>query len=97
MVRLLQTKKGNYVFGTKSMADINGDGIISIVDVTEITRVISSGETNKYTNGLMDINNDGKIDKADIEKLQNIISLNEELIDVKIEDIYNSKTKKLGI
>lgn len=90
-------EKGNYVFGTKSMADINGDGIISIVDVTEITRVISSGETNKYTNGLMDINNDGKIDKADIEKLQNIISLNEELIDVKIEDIYNSKTKKLGI
>lgn len=78
------------------MADINGDGIISIVDVTEITRVISSGETNKYTNGLMDINNDGKIDKADIEKLQNIISLNEELIDVKIEDIYNSKTKKAG-
>ncbi len=89
-------EKGNYVFGTKSMADINGDGIISIVDVTEITRVISSGETNKYTNGLMDINNDGKIDKADIEKLQNIISLNEELIDVKIEDIYNSKTKKAG-
>lgn len=89
-------EKGNYVFGTKSMADINGDGIISIVDVTEITRVISSGETNKYTNGLMDINNDGKIDKADIEKLQNIISLNEELIDVKIEDIYNSETKKAG-
>lgn len=89
-------EKGNYVFGTKSMADINGDGIISIVDVTEITRVISSGETNKYTNGLMDINNDGKIDKADIEKLQNIISLNEELIDVKIEDIYNSKTKATG-
>lgn len=89
-------EKGNYVFGTKSLADINGDGIISIVDVTEITRVISSGETNKYTNGLMDINNDGKIDKADIEKLQNIISLNEELIDVKIEDIYNSKTKKAG-
>lgn len=89
-------EKGNYVFGTKSMADINGDGIISIVDVTEITRVISSGETNKYTNGLMDINNDGKIDKADIEKLQNIIYLNEELIDVKIEDIYNSKTKKAG-
>lgn len=89
-------EKGNYVFGTKSMADINEDGIISIVDVTEITRVISSGETNKYTNGLMDINNDGKIDKADIEKLQNIISLNEELIDVKIEDIYNSKTKKAG-
>lgn len=89
-------EKGNYVFGTKSMADINGDGIISIVDITEITRVISSGETNKYTNGLMDINNDGKIDKADIEKLQNIISLNEELIDVKIEDIYNSKTKKAG-
>lgn len=89
-------EKGNYVFGTKSMADINGDGIISIVDVTEITRVISSGETNKYTNGLMDINNDGKIDKADIEKLQNIISLNEKLIDVKIEDIYNSKTKKAG-
>lgn len=89
-------EKGNYVFGTKSMADINGDSIISIVDVTEITRVISSGETNKYTNGLMDINNDGKIDKADIEKLQNIISLNEELIDVKIEDIYNSKTKKAG-
>ena len=89
-------EKGNYVFGTKSMADINGDGIISIVDVTEITRVISSGETNKYTNGLMDINNDGKIDKADIEKLQNIISSNEELIDVKIEDIYNSKTKKAG-
>lgn len=89
-------EKGNYVFGTKSMADINGDGIISIVDVTEITRVISSGETNKYTNGLMDINNDGKIDKADIEKLQNIIFLNEELIDVKIEDIYNSKTKKAG-
>lgn len=89
-------EKGNYVFGTKSMADINGDGIISIVDVNEITRVISSGETNKYTNGLMDINNDGKIDKADIEKLQNIISLNEELIDVKIEDIYNSKTKKAG-
>lgn len=89
-------EKGNYAFGTKSMADINGDGIISIVDVTEITRVISSGETNKYTNGLMDINNDGKIDKADIEKLQNIISLNEELIDVKIEDIYNSKTKKAG-
>lgn len=89
-------EKGNYVFGTKSMADINGDGIISIVDVTEITRVISSGETNKYTNGLMDINNDGKIDKADIEKLQNIISLNEELIDVKIEDIYNLKTKKAG-
>lgn len=89
-------EKGNYVFGTKSMADINGDGIISIADVTEITRVISSGETNKYTNGLMDINNDGKIDKADIEKLQNIISLNEELIDVKIEDIYNSKTKKAG-
>lgn len=89
-------EKGNYVFGTKSTADINGDGIISIVDVTEITRVISSGETNKYTNGLMDINNDGKIDKADIEKLQNIISLNEELIDVKIEDIYNSKTKKAG-
>ena len=51
-------EKGNYVFGTKSMADINGDGIISIVDVTEITRVISSGETNKYTNGLMDINKD---------------------------------------
>ena len=89
-------EKGNYVFGTKSMADINGDGIISIVDATEITRVISSGETNKYTNGLMDINNDGKIDKADIEKLQNIISLNEELIDVKIEDIYNSETKKAG-
>lgn len=89
-------EKGNYVFGTKSMADINGDGIISTVDVTEITRVISSGETNKYTNGLMDINNDGKIDKADIEKLQNIISLNEELIDVKIEDIYNSETKKAG-
>lgn len=89
-------EKGNYVFGTKSMADINGDGIISIVDVTEITRVIGSGETNKYTNGLMDINNDGKIDKADIEKLQNIISLNEELIDVKIEDIYNSETKKAG-
>lgn len=89
-------EKGNYVFGTKSMADINGDGIISIVDVTEITRVISSGETNKYTNGLMDINNDGKIDKADIEKLQNIISLNEELIDVKTEDIYNSETKKAG-
>ena len=89
-------EKGNYVFGTKSMADINGDGIISIVDVTEITRVVSSGETNKYTNGLMDINNDGKIDKADIEKLQNIISLNEELIDVKIEDIYNSETKKAG-
>lgn len=89
-------EKGNYVFGTKSMADINGDGIISIVDVTEITRVISSGETNKYTNGLMDINNDGKIDKADIEKLQNIIFLNEELIDVKIEDIYNSETKKAG-
>lgn len=89
-------EKGNYVFETKSMADINGDGIISIVDVTEITRVISSGETNKYTNGLMDINNDGKIDKADIEKLQNIISLNEELIDVKIEDIYNSETKKAG-
>ena len=44
----------------------------------------------------MDINNDGKIDKADIEKLQNIISLNEELIDVKIEDIYNSETKKAG-
>ena len=94
--RTITDEKGNYVFGTKSMADINGDGIISIVDVTEITRVISSGETNKYTNGLMDINNDGKIDKADIEKLQNIISLNEELIDVKIEDIYNSKTKKAG-
>lgn len=89
-------EKGNYVFGTKSMADINGDGTLSTVDVTEITRVISSGETNKYTNGLMDINNDGKIDKADIEKLQNIISLNEELIDVKIEDIYNSETKKAG-
>lgn len=89
-------EKGNYVFGTKSMADINGDGIISIADVTEIMQVISSGETNKYTNGLMDINNDGKIDKADMEKLQNIISLKEELIDVKIEDIYNSETKEAG-
>lgn len=96
LCQTITDEKGNYVFGTKSMADINGDGIISIVDVTEITRVISSGETNKYTNGLMDINNDGKIDKADIEKLQNIISLNEELIDVKIEDIYNSETKKAG-
>lgn len=89
-------EKGNYVFGTKSMADINGDGIISIKDVSEIKQVISLGETSKYTNGLMDINNDGKIDKADMEKLQNIISLKEELIDVKIEDIYNSKTKASG-
>lgn len=89
-------EKGNYVFGTKSMADINGDGIISIEDVSEINRVISLGETSKYTNGLMDINNDGKIDKADMEKLQNIVTLKEELIDVKIEDIYNSETKEAG-
>lgn len=89
-------EKGNYVFGTKSMADINGDGIISTKDVSEINRVISLGETSKYTNGLMDINNDGKIDKADMEKLQNIITLKEELIDVKIEDIYNSETKEAG-
>lgn len=89
-------EKGNYVFGTKSMADINGDGRISIEDVSEIDRVISLGETSKYTNGLMDINNDGKIDKADMEKLQNIVTLKEELIDVKIEDIYNSETKEAG-
>lgn len=89
-------EKGNYVFGTKSMADINGDGIISINDVTLIQKAIIEGNTNKYTNGLMDINNDGKIDNDDIEILQQYMDNGKELINVKIEDIYNSKTKAAG-
>ena len=83
-------EKGNYVFGTKSMADINGDGIISINDVTLIQKAIIEGNTNKYTNGLMDINND------DIEILKQYMDNGKELINVKIEDIYNSKTKAAG-
>ena len=89
-------EKGNYVFGTKSMADINGDGIISINDVTLIQKAIIEGNTNKYTNGLMDINNDGKIDNDDIEILKQYMDNGKELINVKIEDIYNSKTKAAG-
>lgn len=90
-------KKGNYVFGTRSMADINGDGAITIADLVEIMRAIKLGQTDKYTNGLMDVNNDGKIDNDDVESLkQSIIKEEYKLIDVEIEDIYNSKTKASG-
>ena len=90
-------KKGNYVFGTRSMADINGDGAITIADLVEIMRAIKFGQTDKYTNGLMDVNNDGKIDNDDVESLNHSIVKEEyKLIDVKIEDIYNSKTKASG-
>lgn len=90
-------KKGNYVFGTRSMADINGDGAITTADLVEIMRAIKFGQTDKYTNGLMDVNNDGKIDNDDVESLNHSIFKEEyKLIDVKIEDIYNSKTKASG-
>lgn len=90
-------KKGNYVFGTRLMADINGDGAITIADLVEIMRAIKLGQTDKYTNGLMDVNNDGKIDNDDVESLkQSIIKEEYKLIDVEIEDIYNSKTKASG-
>lgn len=85
-------EKGNYVFGTKSMADINGDKRIDTRDVTEMEIAIISGKTNKK----MDINNDGIIDNDDVEYLRQYLGGKIGLIDVKIEDIYNSKTKATG-
>lgn len=85
-------EKGNYVFGTKSMADINGDKRIDTRDVTEMEIAIISGKTNKK----MDINNDGIIDNDDVEYLRQYLGGKIGLIDVKIEDIYNSETKEAG-
>lgn len=44
----------------------------------------------------MDINNDGIIDNDDVEYLRQYLGGKIGLIDVKIEDIYNSKTKATG-
>lgn len=96
--RLLGTtytdKNGNYTFGTKSMADIDGNGEIDLTDVLLIQRAIAAGNTNKYTNGLMDVNNDGKIDDDDVKIVQEYIAGNLELIDVKVTDLRDVNTSR---
>lgn len=96
--RLLGTtytdKNGNYTFGTKSMADIDGNGEIDLTDALLIQRAIAAGNTNKYTNGLMDVNNDGKIDDDDVKIVQEYIAGNLELIDVKVTDLRDVNTSR---
>lgn len=51
--------------GTGILGDINGDGLINVADVVEITNYIKGSPTAKFNFDRADSNSDGKVDGTD--------------------------------
>lgn len=55
--------------------DVNMDGNISVLDVTEVQNGIAGAlELSEYQNKLADVNNDGSVSVNDVTQIQNIIA-----------------------
>jgi hypothetical protein len=53
--------------------DLNGDGRVSIADVTELVNIILSAEGVEHNNATADLNGDGRVTITDVTLLVNII------------------------
>lgn len=57
------------------LGDVNMDGNISVLDVTEVQNGIAGAlELSEYQNKLADVNNDGSVSINDVTQIQNIIA-----------------------
>ena len=59
-------------FKSATRGDVNGDGQVTIADVTALVNIIL-GKSTEPANGVADVNGDGSVTIADVTKLVNII------------------------
>ena len=71
-----------------ALGDANGDGIISVADVTAIQRFISEISVENFNEALADVNNDGKITIDDATLIQRYLA--EEPVDYPIGNPANA-------
>ena len=71
-----------------ALGDANGDGIISVADVTAIQRFISEISVENFNEALADVNNDGKITIDDATLIQQYLA--EEPVDYPIGNPANA-------
>lgn len=61
-----------FEFETFVQGDVNGDGSVTIADVTALVNIIL-GKSTAPASGVADVNNDGTVTIADVTALVNII------------------------
>ena len=64
------------VYGIYSVGDVNGDGVVNVVDVVELTNFLMGLPSNILNEKNADANDDGEINDADIMCIVNIILKN---------------------